>query len=30
MWAAWDGGKLSRFHVSVKVAYRQALRAASK
>jgi hypothetical protein len=29
MWAAWDGRKLSRFHVSVKVAYRQALKAAT-
>jgi flavin-binding protein dodecin len=30
MWAAWDGRKLSRFHVTVKVAYRQALKAALK
>ncbi len=25
LWAEWDGRKLSRYHASVKVAYRQAL-----
>ena len=30
MWAEWSRGKLSRFHVTVKVAYRQALKAAAK
>ena len=25
MWAEWDGRKLSKYHVSVKVAYRQKL-----
>ncbi len=28
MWAEWNGRKLSRFHVTVKVAYRQSLKAA--
>ena len=27
LWADWEGGKLSRFHATVKVAYRQALKA---
>lgn len=27
LWAEWDRGKLSRFHATVKVAYRQALKA---
>lgn len=27
LWADWDRGKLSRFHATVKVAYRQALKA---
>jgi hypothetical protein len=27
MWAEWDGGKPSRYHVTVKVAYRQRLKA---
>jgi flavin-binding protein dodecin len=26
MWAKWDGGKPSRYHVTVKVAYRQTLK----
>jgi flavin-binding protein dodecin len=30
MWAEWRGGKLSRYHVTVKVAYRQALQAAKR
>jgi flavin-binding protein dodecin len=29
LWADWDRGKLSRFHATVKVAYRQALKAPS-
>ena len=28
MWAEWNGRKLSRYHVTVKVAYRQRLQAA--
>jgi flavin-binding protein dodecin len=28
MWAAWDGSKPSRFHVTVKIAYRQRLKLA--
>lgn len=30
MWADWNGRKLSRYHVSVKVAFRQILKAASR
>ena len=30
LWAGWDRGKLSRFHATVKVAYRQALKAPSR
>jgi flavin-binding protein dodecin len=30
MWAAWDGRKLSRYHVTVKVAYRQKLSATAR
>jgi flavin-binding protein dodecin len=30
MWAEWDGRKLSRYHVSVKVAFRQKLTAAAR
>jgi flavin-binding protein dodecin len=30
MWAEWSRGKLSRYHVTVKVAYRQTLKAAAK
>jgi flavin-binding protein dodecin len=30
MWAAWDGRKLSRYHVTVKVAYRQSLKTAAR
>ena len=30
LWADWEGGKLSRFHATVKVAYRQALKASSR
>jgi hypothetical protein len=26
LWADWERGKLSRFHATVKVAYRQALK----
>ncbi len=26
MWAEWDGRRLSRYHASVKVAYRQTLK----
>ena len=26
LWADWDGRKLSRFHATVKVAYRQSLK----
>jgi len=28
LWAEWDGRKLSRYHATVKVAYRQALKPA--
>jgi hypothetical protein len=30
LWAEWDGRKLSRYHVSVKVAFRQKLAAAAR
>ena len=30
LWAEWDGRKLSRYHATVKVAYRQALKAVPK
>ena len=30
LWAEWERGKLSRFHATVKVAYRQPLRAPSR
>jgi flavin-binding protein dodecin len=30
MWADWNGRKLSRYHVIVKVAYRQTLKAAAR
>jgi len=30
LWADWERGKLSRFHATVKVAYRQALKAPSR
>lgn len=30
LWAEWERGKLSRFHATVKVAYRQALKAPSR
>ena len=30
LWADWEHGKLSRFHATVKVAYRQALKASSR
>ncbi len=26
LWAEWDGGKLSRYHATVKIAYRQSLK----
>jgi len=28
MWATWDGSKPSRYHVTVKIAYRQSLKPA--
>ena len=30
LWAEWERGKLSRFHATVKVAYRQSLKAPSR
>lgn len=30
LWAEWERGKLSRFHATVKVAYRQALKAPAR
>lgn len=30
LWAEWERGKMSRFHATVKVAYRQALKAPSR
>ncbi|HEY6959759.1 MAG TPA: dodecin domain-containing protein [Candidatus Limnocylindria bacterium] len=30
LWAEWNGRRLSRYHATVKVAYRQALKAAPK
>ncbi len=30
LWADWERGKLSRFHATVKVAYRQALKVPSR
>ncbi|MDQ2952553.1 MAG: dodecin domain-containing protein [Chloroflexota bacterium] len=30
MWAEWDGRKLSKYHVTVKVAYRQKLQATAR
>ena len=30
MWAEWDGRKLSKFHVTVKVAHRQKLQAKAR
>jgi hypothetical protein len=30
LWAEWDGRKLSRYHATVKVAYRQTLKAAAR
>ncbi len=30
MWAEWDGRRLSRYHVTVKVAYRQTLKVAAR
>ena len=30
LWADWERGKLSRFHATVKVAWRQALKAPSR
>jgi flavin-binding protein dodecin len=30
MWAEWGRGRLSRYHVTVKVAYRQTLKTAAK
>lgn len=30
LWAEWERGRLSRFHATVKVAYRQALKAATR
>ena len=30
LWADWERGKMSRFHATVKVAYRQALKAPTR
>ncbi|HYR93620.1 MAG TPA: dodecin domain-containing protein [Methylomirabilota bacterium] len=30
MWAEWGSGRLSRYHVTVRVAYRQTLKTAAK
>ena len=30
LWADWDRGRMSRFHATVKVAYRQALKAPTR
>jgi flavin-binding protein dodecin len=30
LWAEWDRGKLSRFHATVKVAYKQSLKAPAR
>lgn len=30
LWAEWDGRRLSRYHATVKVAYRQALKAPAR
>jgi flavin-binding protein dodecin len=30
LWAEWERGKLSRYHATVKVAYRQALKAPAR
>lgn len=30
LWAEWGRGRLTRFHATVKIAYRQALRAAPR
>jgi len=30
LWAEWQRGKLSRFHATVKIAYRQALKAPAR
>jgi len=30
LWAEWERGKLSRFHATVKIAYRQALKAPTR
>ena len=30
LWADWERGKLSRFHATVKIAYRQVLKAPSR
>jgi hypothetical protein len=30
MWAEWDGRKLSKYHVSVRVAFRQKLKAVAR
>ena len=30
LWADWERGKLSRFHATVKIAYRQALKPAGR
>ena len=30
LWAEWDGKKLSRYHATVKVAYRQRLKAPAR
>jgi flavin-binding protein dodecin len=30
MWAEWNGRRLSRYHATVKIAYRQTLKAAAR
>jgi hypothetical protein len=30
LWADWERGKLSRFHATVKIAYRQVLKAPAR
>jgi flavin-binding protein dodecin len=30
MWAEWDGRKLSKYHVTVKIAYRQKLQTTAR
>jgi hypothetical protein len=30
LWAEWERGKISRFHATVRVAYRQSLKASAR